>query len=733
MLIKIWRSTHMVLAIFSTAFILAAAVSGVILSVEPIHRELQAPHRSGMSGILLADLLERLSQEYESVFELEVSEEGAIRVSTFDSDPEKNGDFIIDPLTGKKWGELPPPNPFFQGVTSFHRSLFLKSTGRIIVGIFSFLFLLILITGLLLLIKRDGGIRTLISRTRPTNRSQFLHVSISKLTWLPLMILAVTGVYLSLFRFGIIPEKHLFPVESPRAISDIPLERISDFPALGGIRLGQVRKIEFPFSEDEADSYRILLRDRELLVHQYTGEALAQSRVPILNRISAWNRFLHTGAGSVPWAIVLGLSTLGSLFLLYYGLVITFQRTRNALPTGVPPTEAEIVLLYGSENGATKQKAIALFRGLTAAGQRVFLGDLNSFQSFPSLQTLVLLTSTYGEGEAPANAGQFLEKMKKNLPEKPFDYLVLGFGSLAYPEYCRFAKDLDAALGQQSPAHRKIPLQLIHNQSTDEFLAWTRTLGDSLGLEIRLSQYLKVKPPRGIKWKILDRSVVPFEGQVTYLIRLKPLVRAKYQAGDLLNFYPDADPVKRSYSIGKDRAGNVLLAIKQHPKGVVSNFLLEAPVGSVVRAVVERNVHFHFPQQVPRVIFIGNGTGIGPFLGMLEENDTTPVELYWGGKSRNAYTLFQPSVEAALAKNKLKTVRLAFSREKGGARYVQDLLRQQRDHLPRTLLYGGVIMICGSLAMQKGVMQELDHLTQKYLGKPLAEFVDHGQILSDCY
>jgi sulfite reductase (NADPH) flavoprotein alpha-component len=160
---------------------------------------------------------------------------------------------------------------------------------------------------------------------------------------------------------------------------------------------------------------------------------------------------------------------------------------------------------------------------------------------------------------------------------------------------------------------------------------------------------------------------------------------------------------------------------------------LAATVGSIVRATVEPNVHFHFPKRAAKVLLIGNGTGIGPYLGMLEENRSTPVELYWGGKSGSAYELFRPAIETALAKDKLEKVELAFSRENGKARYVQDLLRRGGDHVPNILSRGGKVMICGSLAMQKGVMEELNTLTQNHLGKPLEEFTNRGQVLSDCY
>jgi sulfite reductase (NADPH) flavoprotein alpha-component len=46
---------------------------------------------------------------------------------------------------------------------------------------------------------------------------------------------------------------------------------------------------------------------------------------------------------------------------------------------------------------------------------------------------------------------------------------------------------------------------------------------------------------------------------------------------------------------------------------------------------------------------------------------------------------------------------------------------------------GGVIMICGSLAMQQDVEAILDQLCLERNVKNLSEYKKNGQLLSDCY
>ncbi|MEL7120447.1 MAG: PepSY-associated TM helix domain-containing protein, partial [Bacteroidota bacterium] len=206
MLNKIWRTSHLLIALVSVVFLLLASVSGIILALEPIQEELQPLSIKGAKSITVGELLENLDGQYEEILEIEVLTNDAVKISTFDMDEEKNGDFIINPHTGDKIGDIPPKNQFFQSITNFHRSLFLKSTGRFIIGVTAFLFFLSIVTGFLLLLKREGSLLAIYRKTIKTRWDQYWHVVISKWTVLPLLIIALTGVYLSLLRFEIIPE-----------------------------------------------------------------------------------------------------------------------------------------------------------------------------------------------------------------------------------------------------------------------------------------------------------------------------------------------------------------------------------------------------------------------------------------------------------------------------------------------------------------------------------------------
>lgn len=83
----------------------------------------------------------------------------------------------------------------------FHRSLFLHETGRFFIGVISFLLFLISISGFVLVLKRQRGIRNFFSKVIKEYFAQYYHVILGRLALIPILIIALTGTYLSLERF----------------------------------------------------------------------------------------------------------------------------------------------------------------------------------------------------------------------------------------------------------------------------------------------------------------------------------------------------------------------------------------------------------------------------------------------------------------------------------------------------------------------------------------------------
>jgi len=130
---------------------------------------------------------------------------------------------------------------------------------------------------------------------------------------------------------------------------------------------------------------------------------------------------------------------------------------------------------------------------------------------------------------------------------------------------------------------------------------------------------------------------------------------------------------------------------------------------------------------------ISNGTGIAPFLGMIDQKTaTTDCHLYCGFRDETSFKLYKTAIQQNLEAGKLSSLRIAYSRE-GRKQYVKDLLEEDEKVVTAVLSDGGVIMLCGSLSMQKNVVELLENICQNNLGKSVSYYQSHGQVLMDCY
>ena len=84
-----------------------------------------------------------------------------------------------------------------------------------------------------------------------------------------------------------------------------------------------------------------------------------------------------------------------------------------------------------------------------------------------------------------------------------------------------------------------------------------------------------------------------------------------------------------------------------------------------------------------------------------------------------------------MQKQHLQSFHLALSREENHF-YVMDLIKRDADFFIDLLVNNGVIMICGSLAMQKDVESTLDALLVGK-NKSIIDYKNNSQVLTDCY
>jgi len=177
-----------------------------------------------------------------------------------------------------------------------------------------------------------------------------------------------------------------------------------------------------------------------------------------------------------------------------------------------------------------------------------------------------------------------------------------------------------------------------------------------------------------------------------------------------------------------------VLSIKSVEQGICSNFLGALEEDQTVKACLKRNPDFHFPKKAKQVIMIATGTGIGPFLGMIQNNTSrSDITLYWGGKYEKSLDLYKEYLDDWMGTGKLNALHTAFSRQNGSKKYVQHLIQRDAEDVASMLENGGVVMICGSIAMQHGVTEALSTICETSIGKPLSFFTNRKQIRVDCY
>jgi len=731
MTISIWRYSHLALAIASSVFLIIASLSGIILAFEPLQSAVKRYATVDLAEVRLSETLGALEASYDEVLSLEVDADDFLVASVVT----KNGDsetIYVHPKTGEKLGTPKTQAALFQWTTNLHRSLFLKGVGRFFVGLVSFLLCLIAVTGLLLIIKRQGGLNKLFSKVQKDYPELRYHVLLGRWFLLPIILVAATGVYLSAEQFSLLPDTSLrHEMIAPETEVDMS-RKPSELAIFKNINLNKVRKINFPFSEMPEDYFEVSLKDKEIYVHQFTGEILSEVPYPFTALASRWSMTVHTGQGSILWSIVLLLASISILYFIYSGFVMWRRRMKGtkSVAQQTDKDEASHIILVGSETGGTFQFANRLAEVLIAAGKSVFVSELNQYSSYKKAEQLIILTATYGEGAATTNARKFEMLFESIQPVHKLSYAVVGLGSLLYPAYCAFAITVDELLKNNGSFKEVLPLYKINNQDERAFADWVKNWGKQTGVSLRLKNPpTKKKSIKKKSFTVLERTTLNEDD--TFLVRLRPKRRLRFQSGDLAGIVPE-DGMERLYSIAKID-NDLLLSVKKHEFGVCSPLLSTLKPDVQMELHIKKNTEFHFPKNDKPVILIANGTGIAPFLGMLHENkNQNPVHFFLGLRTKKSLELYEDILSEVSQKNKLTSLYVAYSRERKN-QYVQDLVRENESLISITLQAGGSIYICGSLAMQNEVLNVLETISKTHLNKSLSEFEGTEQLKMDCY
>ncbi|MGU5845957.1 assimilatory sulfite reductase (NADPH) flavoprotein subunit [Aeromonas hydrophila] len=260
------------------------------------------------------------------------------------------------------------------------------------------------------------------------------------------------------------------------------------------------------------------------------------------------------------------LSTLNTQQLAWvsgylYGLS---QAGSQPAVTGAAATapSGNLTILYGSQTGNAKGVASAIKAQAEARGLPVTLTSMADYKpkQLKKETHLLVVVSTYGEGEPPESAVDLFEQLKKGKVGKleGLKFAVLGLGDSSYEFFCQTGKDFDSLL-TKAGADRVHELASLDVDYQDAAKAWgeqalnaiaatlsTGPAGSSVASAVQQavghSQYSKENPfpaRLSVNQKITGRDSTKDIRHIEISLEESGI---RYQPGDALGIWFDNDP-----------------------------------------------------------------------------------------------------------------------------------------------------------------------------------------------
>lgn len=205
-----------------------------------------------------------------------------------------------------------------------------------------------------------------------------------------------------------------------------------------------------------------------------------------------------------------------------------------------------IIIAYGSESGNAERLSRNLSKCPCFQSEKLELVDLNQLQltTLIASDLLLVITSTFGDGEPPSNADNFSVRLENINHLPPVQYAVFAIGDVAYTNFCKFGQDVDMQLSAKNAK------RIINRVDTDTaynvfFQQWKDTVcavvaGDTqIGhqLQLKVTSYNESSPHPA---KIMSLSPLNTSSSLIYQLELDISKSGmNYRAGDLLYVVPE--------------------------------------------------------------------------------------------------------------------------------------------------------------------------------------------------
>ncbi|OLZ74754.1 reductase [Streptomyces sp. IMTB 2501] len=190
-----------------------------------------------------------------------------------------------------------------------------------------------------------------------------------------------------------------------------------------------------------------------------------------------------------------------------------YSRTEETQPTApaaggsplssAPPTDAsrrQVVILWASQTGNAEEFATEAAERLSADGHRASLLAMEEADpsALPTESDLLLITSTFGDGDAPDNGAGFWDALASSeAPRlKGRRYAVLAFGDSSYDDFCGHGRRLDLRM-EELDAIRLAPRTDCEPDYETAAGAWLDQVLTALRNDQALTASKDTEPPAG--------------------------------------------------------------------------------------------------------------------------------------------------------------------------------------------------------------------------------------------
>ena len=135
-----------------------------------------------------------------------------------------------------------------------------------------------------------------------------------------------------------------------------------------------------------------------------------------------------------------------------------------------------LFVLYGSQTG--NAESFAQDFATMANGECIDMADVEP-EDFATYKNIVIITSTYGDGEHPDN-GQILWDAVQHIDTINCNYAIIGLGDTAYDLFCKSAEDWDQYFAGRGAKRLQdtIKLDVDFADFQDDIMAKTKTTFD---------------------------------------------------------------------------------------------------------------------------------------------------------------------------------------------------------------------------------------------------------------